>query len=180
MNNANRKIMKWKLLWIAIPLAMLLFLLANQQASTPAEEHLIPVTGDAVQLQCGKNVLSLPCGSFVEISGFCGDFWATLQKETIETLPSDIAPYTFQDGISLTILEGKNLMEGMIVENIPEGAEIKVNFSCETPILTTLVWDTTLNDGFGAWSELSPAQMKVLDDHVELNIEMAGRVVIVK
>ncbi|MBI9047196.1 MAG: right-handed parallel beta-helix repeat-containing protein [Anaerolineaceae bacterium] len=140
----------------------------------------IPVTGAAIQLGCGTSILTLESGDQVIITGLCGNYWVTIQQETSESLPADVAPYSFINGMSLTILEGEKLADASVLEVLPEGATITYSFINDAKEnLLALFWDVNLNDGLGDWADISTNALQKNFDRIEISTIIAGRIVLV-
>jgi hypothetical protein len=98
------------------------------QHASGGASALIPVTGGPLKLDCRANTLELPGGNRVVIRGLCGDYWAAVVQETKESLPMAASLYTFVDGITLQVLQGKDAASLTPMADMPPGALISYDF----------------------------------------------------
>lgn len=103
-------------------------ILPPQKLASGGNSALIPVTGGPLKLDCKANTLELPGGDRVVIRGLCGDYWAAVAQETVETLPLSASLYSFMGGITLQLLQGPDTANLTPLVDMPPGVTISYNF----------------------------------------------------
>jgi len=131
-------------------------ILPAYKVASGGNSALIPVTGGPLKLDCKANTLELPGGDRVVIRGLCGDYWAAVVQETVETLPLSASLYSFMDGITLQLLQGADTANLTPLVDMPPGALISYDFLIMPQVAENHLLGLQLNGD--AWQEMGSAR----------------------